>query len=163
MNLNRTSRIAAPPERVAAVLVSEELHLGLERDREGVAEAAFAVVSDAPGGRVFELRSREYRRTLTGAIDRSATVASVTRNTWDASTKTLRWSYESGNSDRIRIAGSYRVEPDGAGTRLVYDVTIDARIPLVGGRVAKYIAGEMETSFREQDRRIERLAKAPAS
>lgn len=167
MQLRRETRFAAPPDRVAAVLCSEELHLTLERAREGVAETAFVVVA-APGGpaaagrTVFELRGREYRRTLTGGIDRRETVASVTRNEYDAAVGTLRWSYQSGNSERIAISGTYRLLPDGDGTRLVHDVTVDVRMPLVGGRVAKYIAGEMEKSLSVQDRLMEKLLTRPA-
>jgi hypothetical protein len=160
MHLRRESRFAAPPETVGAIFCSEALQLPAEREREGVAETSFVVTESTEECLVFELRSREYKRTLTGGLDRSATIASRTRNVWDRGAGTIRWSYESGNSERVTIEGVYRLVPDGpngGATRMAQEISVDVRIPLVGARVAKYILGEMEKSMAQQDRRIETL------
>lgn len=158
MDMTHTSRFDAPPERVADVYCSEEFQLGMERERDGVVETEYVTLRDDAGQRVFELRSREYKRTMTGALDRSGTVAARNHNEYDREAGTIRWRYESGNTDRVDVSGVYRFQPDGdGGTRLVHDVKVDVRIPLVGGRVAKYIAGEMEKSLTEQDRRIAKV------
>lgn len=163
MHLRRESRFAAPPETVGAVFCSEALQLPAEREREGVAEASYVVTESSAERLAFELRSREYKRTLTGGLDRSATIASCTRSVWDRGAGTIRWSYESGNSERITIEGVYHLRPDGPdgpggpATRMVQEVSVEVRMPLVGGRVAKYILGEMEKSMAQQDRRIEKL------
>lgn len=158
MNLTRTSRFDAPHDRVVEVLCSEAFQLSLERKREGVSGTEYVVVERSDARLVFELRSREYKRTMTGGFDRSGTVSSTTRNTYDAAARTLRWTYSSANSERIVLEGTYRFAPDGGGggTRVVHDITIEARIPLVGGRIAKYIAGEMERSLDDQDRDLAR-------
>jgi len=109
---------------------------------------------------VFELRSREYKRTLTGGLDRNATIASCTRNVWDRSAGTIRWSYESGNSERITIEGAYHLisdGPDGSATRMAQEISVEVRMPLVGARVARYILGELEKSMVAQDQRMERM------
>ena len=151
MKLVKRFEVAAPPERVGSALCSEAFNVEAEEEREEVLSTKQVPVEETGRGRVFEVRSTEYKRKKTGGIDRSGTVQSVTRHTWDDSAKTLSWVYQGAGAKWVKVTGVYRLTPSGKGTLVVHDINIDVNIPvpLLGGAVAKLISREFDKA---QDR-----------
>ena len=145
--LTKDFHFARPPERVAEVLRSEAFNVESDESRDDVRSSVYRVIEEDDERVVFEMHSEEYKRTMTGALDRSGWSPAVVRSEWDARKGTLTWDYQgSGMSAKVKLGGVYHVLAEGDGTHLVHDVHIDVSVPLVGGRLAKLVAREFEKS-----------------
>lgn len=159
MNLLESFEVDAHVDRVALALCSEAFNLAAEKEREEVVATRYVVLEQNDAGLQFEVRSTEYKRTKTGRLDKSGTVQSMIHNRYRARDMTLAWDYKGVGSRWVTISGVYRLTPDGGRTRVVHDITIDVHIPLIGGKIARYIAGEFKTAAG----RFERLLKLHTS
>ena len=66
------------------------------------------------------------------------------------SNKTLTWVYGNAKgSSRLELSGVYTLTPLGDQTRLEHEVEINVRIPLIGGRISKFIGKQFEGTFPE--------------
>ena len=146
MKIEHSFSVDFPPDKVAEVLCSEEYNLETERRREGVVSTSFEMVEDGPGGKVFRLLTEEYSRTRTGGLDRSKTVKTIIEHRYDPSDWTLRWLYKkgSGSPSKLHLAGTYTLRAAAGGTKVTHEVEIEVKIPLVGGSIARLIAGEFK-------------------
>lgn len=159
MNVHRRFTIPAPVEAVAVAIGSEAFNLERERGREEVVSSSFHLLEEGAERRVFEVRSVEYRRTKLGGIDRSGTCESTTRNTWDGRARTLSWVYSGGAAPaRMAVSGVYRLIPDGAGTRVEHDVSIEVKVALIGGQISKLAAHEFEKTAPRYEQLLARHA-----
>lgn len=148
MNKTHVYRFNAPPEKVAAVMADIEFHLEMDRTRDDTAETKLGSEERRGDDLTFVMLTKEYIRTKTGKIDRSGTTDGRTRFEWKAGPRTLDWVYTPGQeAGRVDVRGRYRVEPDGSGTRLVHDYTIDIRIPIIGRGIAKIVDREFSKAF----------------
>ena len=148
IRIERTFTIAASIHRVGRALSSEHYSIEWARMREAVQSAHHVVIhGDLEGQLEYEVRYVEYARTTTGTIDRGKTQHAVTRAVWDAEAQTLRWTYTTEASERFRIEGLYRLTDEGDETRVDYQVTIDVRVPLIGGAIAKRVARSYEETL----------------
>ena len=145
MKLRKEFHFDQPPERVSAVLCSAAFNVATDEAREDVRSSSYHLVEESNGDLVFEMRSEEYKRTMTGGIDRSGTSTSVVRNEWNANARTLSWVFRGkGMAAKVQISGVYRVQQEGHGTHLVHDVDVEVSIPLVGRKIAKIVAKEFD-------------------
>ena len=160
MNKTHIYRFSDPVEKVAAIMANPEFHLDMDRTREDIAGTKMLPVQQKGDVAEFTMLTQEYKRSITG-INRSASTEGRTDFRWHPATNTLDWNYISGEEPkRIKVCGQYRVEGDGGGSRLVHDYTIEIKIPLVGGKISKYVAKEFTKSFVTFERKVrEWLAK----
>lgn len=164
MKIVRTIALQAPPDKVAAVLCSEAYNLERERAREEVVSTSFHLVERTPQRTVFELRTTEHGRTMTGAIDPSHTVASVTRNVWNPADQTLSWTYQGGAAPRrMRLDGLYRLRATAAGSTLQHEISIEVKVPLVGESIARVAAREFERTADQYEQILQRHARQAAA
>jgi hypothetical protein len=148
IQIKRTFTIPASVDRVGRALCSEGYSVEGATMREDVESATHAVIRGDLAGRLeYEVRYMEYARTTTGKIDRSKTVHALTRSVWDGGAQTLRWTYTTETSERFRMEGLYRLSARGEETHVDYQVTIDVRVPLIGGKIAKMVAKGYEESL----------------
>jgi hypothetical protein len=156
MKVTQTFALPHPIERVAAVMIDPEFNVALEKLREGVVSSEFKMLRDGDTEKVFELRSREHKRTMTGGIDRSATVESVTTSRFDVARRRLTWDYRGEGGKMMRLGGVYSLAARGESeTVFTHDVSIEVSVPILGKQIAKLIARQFET----RDDRYERLWK----
>jgi hypothetical protein len=144
MRISQSYTVPASLDRVARALCSEGFNIERDKLRDAVVSAELVVVLDSPERLVFELRSREHGRKRTGGLDRSRTVETVTRSEYDRKGQTISWRYHGEGGDRFVLSGMYRLEPDGEGTRLTHEVTIEVSIPLIGKQIAKLVARDVD-------------------
>ncbi len=164
MKIVRTIPLEAPPDKVAEVLCSEAFNLERERAREEVVSASFKLVESTPQRTVFEIHSTEYGRTMTGAIDRSSKVASVTQNVWKPTDQTLSWTYQGGAAPRrMRLGGIYRLTATDAGSTLRHEINIEVKVPLVGESIARLAAREFERTADQYEQILQRHARQAAA
>lgn len=152
MKTTHTYRFAAPPEKVAEVLSSIEFHLEMDRGRDDIASSAIDPPKKIGDIVEFTMRSQEYKRTKTGKLDRSGTEEGRTVFRFNERARTLEWVYTPESwAKQVDVKGIYRIQPEGAGTALVHEYTVDIRIPLIGGQIAKIV----DKAFRESFPRFE--------
>jgi hypothetical protein len=148
-----TSQLSTPWEEVAGALCDEAYAVAADALREGVVRSRFEIVEKADDRSVFRVHSTEYKRKMTGGLDRNATVETVTDHCWSARDRTLTWVYHGEGGDRFHLRGVYRLAPAGPGTRLTHEVTVEVRIPLIGGQIEKHVIA----AFEKPDPRYTRL------
>jgi hypothetical protein len=136
--------VDAPWEKLAAVLCHEGYNIETTKLRDGVVSAKFVVVTTSDDRMVFKTPTTEYKRTMTGAIDRRSTVETSSTSTWDRRARTLTWDHHGQGGGMIKLGGVYRLTPEDDKTRLAHDVTVEVNIPFVGTRIARMIASEFE-------------------
>jgi len=134
--------IDAPPSRCLEVALDVEAYPRWARD---VKQVTVRARDDA--GRPVEV---EFRAAALGRSTRYVLA-------YDHADLPERFAWRLVESDMLRsLDGSYRFEPDGAGTRVTYDLTVDPKIPLPGlikRRAAGLIIG---TALRELKKEVER-------
>lgn len=147
MKIRHEFEIPAPPERVAEVLCSEQYAVERGKLREGVVSTRHERLPGEDGRVAFDVHNEEYRRTMRGKIDRSGTNTSVIHNRWDPAAGVLSWTFGTPGEKKYDVSGAYRLQAAGAGTRLTYELEIGVHVPLVGGKIARMVAAEIEAGL----------------
>lgn len=156
MKVTQSFTLPYPVEKVAEVLIDPAFNVALEELREGVVSSEFRMLRDGATEKTFELRTKEYKRTMTGGLDRSTTVESTTTSRYDPKGRRLTWDYKGEGGGMVRIGGVYSIQPRGeAETAFTHEVSIEVAIPILGKQIAKLIARQFET----HDDRYEKLWK----
>jgi len=136
--------VAASPDRCYAVATDFERYPSWARDVKQV--DVLERDGDGRGAKV------EYRVAGLGQSIRYVLA-------YDFTEAPAAFSWQLVESDKLRrLDGRYGFEPDGSGTRVTYDLTIDVSIPLPGlirRQAARMIMG---TALRELKREVERTA-----
>jgi len=152
MQIAKTFYLDEPPDRVAEVLNSEAFNVASERMRDEFVSTEFIVHEQRADRAVYELRTVEYRRSKTGALLRDTTFTSSNISSWDPAARTLRWVYHGQLGERADFTGVFNIHDHGAGTRLVHEISVEVRIPLLGGTVARAVCRAFERSFPDFER-----------
>jgi hypothetical protein len=148
MDKSHTYRLSSSVEKVAEVLKNTDFHLEMDKGRDDANGSAIANLRPGGANLDFTLVTQEYNRTKTGKIDRSGTTEGRTEFHWDDSARTLAWNYTPGKDPgKIEVRGKYTLKSAGSGSELVHDYTINIRIPLIGGQIAKLVNREFCKSF----------------
>jgi hypothetical protein len=78
------------------------------------------------------------------------------RQVWAADRRSYDWSAEFELSSLVEMTGTCRFTPEGAGTLRTIEATCKVGVPLLGGKIEKYLRGETEEA---QHRSAEALAE----
>lgn len=156
--------IAAPLPAVERALLSEatldELAAALpevgrareeERWQRGrtVFRAARFVARITPPlfGRVIEGDDLEWREEVTWSLDEHA------------GTFRVRPNLAPRRAEVFRCEGTYRLEPDGGGTRRIVEVEIEVDLRVVGPTIERVVEAPLPAHFRVEAEVLERLAR----
>lgn len=162
MNGNVRAHFDQGVEAVFALVTDPDY---LRRRAEAAGEKNVAVQVDRDGSRIKIRIARDIERNLPGFMKKlfSSTNHIIDLQTWDTAgpTKAADWTVEIGGQKRIDLRGRLSLAPAaGGGCDYVEAFSASVGIPLIGGRVEKYVLGETESSMRQQ---IEFLRAALAS
>lgn len=138
----RTTVFEASPEKLLEVLTSGEFQEEQRKLDDAVVDAKFVEITRSDSRLVFELRSTEYERGMTG-LNKKKTVQSATRVDWDLERRESTWTYSSPSYSFFKLSGAHRIEPDNDKARLVSDTTVVVKMPLVGKKVEGMIIDGM--------------------
>ena len=133
------------PEQVAELLCSEEFLVAIEKQREEVVDAVYRLIEKTDDLKVFEIAVTGYKHNKKGDMDKSGTTTNVAEYRWERSTQILSFQYQ--GSGRIIIGGDYHLQPEGTGTQLSLEATVEVKIPVFGTIIASRIKKEMKRSF----------------
>lgn len=145
-------------DRLLEVLTNPDFQVSQRKVDDAVVDARFIEVSRSDDRLVFEVRSTEYERGLTG-LNKKKTFQSVTRNEWDLKHKRARWSYSSPQTDRATIGGSNTIEAAGDRARLIFEAEVEVRVPLVGKKIEQKVAAGLEKGRARYDQLVRELEK----
>jgi|ETNmetMinimDraft_26_1059896.scaffolds.fasta_scaffold15466_3 hypothetical protein len=146
MALHHEMTVSASPDRVAELLCSERYSLTQQKAREDCVDARYEAKGETDTHLEFEVHLVSYAHKRTGKLDRNKTENSTTAYRYDKGTRTLYWQHHGNHGDRVDVHGDTKlVDAGGDRTRIVRDVTIDIRVPVVGRAIAKIV----ETKFRQ--------------
>jgi hypothetical protein len=127
----------------------------LERRAQAMGEKNAVIRIDRDGVRMTIRIERDMERNLPGFMKKvfSPTNHLVDVQVWDTASavKTSDWTVELAGQKRVAIRGRLSLAPGSAGGcdyTEAFGVTVS--IPLIGGRVEKYVLGETESSIRQQ-------------
>lgn len=110
--------IDAPPDRVMAVIADFDSY------PEWTDQITAAEVLDPGEGE----RARQVRFAMdAGAIKDSYTLD----YTWAADDRSVSWTLVKGGIQKAQD-GAYTLEPDGAGTVVTYELSVEVNIPMIG-------------------------------
>jgi carbon monoxide dehydrogenase subunit G len=157
MKIENAFTLAAPPDDVARVFCSEAYYEQESRERQDVQSHTYRKLNETERELAFEIAYQEYRRTKTGRIDRGGTVPTRVSYRYDVPGRVLSWTYQGQGGDRFGISGSYRLQPNGGGTRVLVQADIEVRVPLVGKQIAKLAAREYKKDMPRVERLLSRL------
>lgn len=127
----------------------------LRRRAEAAGEKEIEVKVDRAGGQLTIEIARVIEQSLPGFMKKlfSPRNRLVDRQAWrsEGAAHLSDWTVQLGDGKRIQLRGRLTLAPGAAGgCDYTETFTAEASIPLVGGRVAKYVAGETEASIRRQ-------------
>ncbi|MGF1613504.1 MAG: hypothetical protein ACFCVA_06215 [Gammaproteobacteria bacterium] len=147
-------------ERIAQVLCDPQFNIERDKQRDGVIASAFQMLEERERYKLFELRTTEYRRSMTGALNRRGTVATVTTFRYDSEARTVGWHYSGEAGRLLELSGIYRLQPRDGGTLLAHEVTILVWIPVLGYFLTQLIAQEFEKPAQDYRQLIIEYAEA---
>lgn len=127
----------------------------LRRRAESLGEKNIVIQVDRDGGRLKIRLERDLELNMPAFMKKvfSPTNHLIDILLWDSAgeTKVADWSVAIAGQKRIDLRGRLSLIPSpGGGCDYSEAFTIAVAIPLVGGRVEKYIGGETEASMRQQ-------------
>ena len=143
--LQTDAQMDKSPEKVAALLCSENFLVAVHKQSDEVIDAEYRLIEQTDDRTAFEIAVTGYKHHKNGDIDKSGTNTNVAEYFWERSKQTLSVHYE--GSGRILIDAIYRLQPEATGTRLSYEANIDVKIPVVGERIANGIKKSMQRTF----------------
>ncbi len=147
------------PEELLEAITTPDFQVAQRLNDSAVIDAKFHEVSRSDDKLVFEVRSTEYERGLTG-LNKKKSFESVTRTVWDLENKSSNWTYTSPQTDRATIKGAQRIEPAGENkAKLVAGFTIDVTVPFVGKKIEKAIADGMTKGRAKYDETLRQHLK----
>jgi hypothetical protein len=149
------------PERLLEVLTSSEFQQKQRHLDEAVVEAKFVEISRTEDRLEFELRSTEYERGMTG-LNKKKTISTTTRAVWDLKARKSTWTYSTQAYDRFKLGGANRIEASGGTARYVSEVTVEVKVPLVGGKIEGMIIDGMTKGFQRHDDLVREFLKKSA-
>ena len=143
---------AADVERMFALVTDPDF---LRRRAEALGEKEIAIEVDRGGGELKIQIAREVEQSLPSFMKKlfSGRQRLVDRQAWsrEGSAHVSDWTVQLGEGKRIQLRGRLTLAPGAAGgCEYVEWFSAAASIPLVGGRVEKYVVGETEASIRKQ-------------
>ncbi len=151
-------------EKVAAALCSQAFNLEENNSRDEVISATYTLLERDENHCVFRIDCQEYGRGVSGGLDRRKRATSSATSRWDRTTRTLRWDWQSSETDRIRVQGTYYLNQLPAGTEVRLVHSFQVRIPVIGSSIARLIARDSRKAFPQIQAILNRhsLADPPA-
>ena len=141
-------RLPSPPETAWGELQSAPYSEAVAK--EGGADVQVLDESEKNGARVRRIRVTG-KKPLPGfaqAALGAERLSYVQEETSIPGAYKLRWKVVPDSlPDRVVAEGTYELLPDGDGSIRAIDGTIEVRIPLVGGRIEKALAEELQKSY----------------
>jgi hypothetical protein len=148
MKIAYRHRLPADPATAWAELQSAAYSEAVAK--EGGADVQVIEESEKSGARVRRIRVTG-RRPLPGFAQKALgteRLSYVQEETSIPGAYKLRWKVvPDALPDRVVAEGTYELLSDGDGSIRAIDGTIDVRIPLVGGRIEKALAEELQKSY----------------
>lgn len=143
---------AADVERMFALVTDPDF---LRRRAEALGEKEVQVAVDREGGRLKIQITREVEQSLPSFMKKlfSGRQRLIDRQSWDrdGAAHHSDWTVQIGEGKRLQLRGRLTLAPGAAGgCDYVEAFSVSASIPLVGGRVEKFVLGETEASIRKQ-------------
>jgi hypothetical protein len=148
MKIAYRHRLPADPATAWAELQSTAY--GEAVAKEGGADVQVLEESEKDGARMRRLRVTG-KRPLPGFAQAALGTERLTYVQIETSVPgafKLRWKVVPDTlADRVVAEGTYELLPDGNGSVRAIDGTIEVRVPLVGGRIEKALAEELQKSY----------------
>jgi hypothetical protein len=148
MKISYRHRLPADPATAWAELQSAAYSEAVAK--EGGADVQLLEESEKDGARVRRLRVTG-KRPLPGFAQAALgmeRLSYVQQETSVPGAHKLRWKVVPDKlADRVLAEGTYELLPDADGSVRAIEGTIDVRIPLVGGRIEKALAEELQKSY----------------
>ena len=141
----------ADVERMFALVTDPDF---LRRRAEALGELEVDVTVDRDGGQLKIQITREVEQSLPSFMKKlySGRQRLVDRQAWgrDGAAHISDWTVQLGDGKRIQLRGRLTLAPAAGGCDYIEAFSATASIPLVGGRVEKYVLGQTEASIRKQ-------------
>ncbi len=148
MALHHEMTVPATPDRVAELLCSERYSMTQQKAREDCVDARYEAKGETDDRIEFDVHLVSYAHKKTGKLDRSKTENSTTTYRYDKATRTLHWKHHGSHGDRVDVHGDTKLVAAGAdSTRIIRDVTIDIRIPVIGRAISRIVEAKFRQSF----------------
>jgi hypothetical protein len=155
MELRIEHRIDAPIDDVVRASMEDAFDQRLTQ-LPNVAERTVTTFDRRPDGSIHRVVRYRFAGPLPAPVLRAiggSTISWDEEGTFDPESNA--WRYEIHPhvmKGRFKCAGRYAFVPDGEATTRLVDADIRVSIPLVGGRVAKFIADGMKDTFNAEAR-----------
>ena len=149
MKFDIKARYPAPSEVVLKMFMDKEFHakklvvLGIQKSR---------VIEHAAAGDDFRIKvERKVPLNAPGMIKKfiPAEATVVSEEKWNRAKKTGSVKVEPAGVP-VEIRCTARFADDAQGCTVIYAFEVNARVPLVGGALEKFIASDMESKFAEE-------------
>ena len=140
-------------------IMTDPAYIEKAEKAQGALEVTIKELSRSEQAMVNEVKAKVYSRGLTG-IDKSKTETNQTTNEWDLSARKAKWTLSTTHSDRVRVWGAVRIEASGEQADLIPEVNVEVKIPLLGGKIEKYVGKEIEKSWPRYEQTIRDFIKA---
>lgn len=148
-SFEKHAQLGERPEQVLVALTDPAFEIAQQELQATTRSVEVVELSRSEERLVYEIRTTEYGRTLTGGINRGATHLTTTRMEWDLAARVGSWTYKVGGefADRVQVWGETRVTPEGEGARYSFRFNAKVRMPLIGGKIEGMILAEMEKTW----------------
>lgn len=157
-HFKQTIDVKATPQKLLDTLIDKDFQVAREK-AQGSLGVKVKDISRTDDKYVYEVQSTEYAKGITG-IDKSKTELVRTTYTWDLKKKSCTWTYHSEHGDRIKVYGALAVLEAGENSKLLDELTVEVKIPLVGKKIETKIAEGIEAGFPKYEKVVKEFAES---
>ncbi|MBU1538041.1 DUF2505 domain-containing protein [Myxococcota bacterium] len=94
----------------------------------------------------FNVTTTDYERGITG-VNKKKTEQTLYAYKWDLKTRSATWHMTHPMGSKVNINGTVKIIDKGERSELQNSMSIEIKIPLVGGKVEKMIVSEIESGW----------------
>ena len=152
-----TATYDVPPEALARMFANPDFHV---RKLEEAGITRYEILNHEVNGDDVSIKvSRHVPLDAPRAVRKviPAEVNSISNERWNA--KTLRGNVSTETGIPVEISCSALISAQGSGCVVHYDWEIKAKVPLIGGALEKFIAGDMEKRMAHEAEAASRVVK----
>lgn len=157
MTIKHTMTVPYPIEEVAELLCSDRYAQETQRVREDILDVRHQVLSDTDDEKTYQVCCTTYRRTKMGTLDKKSREESEVHFRFDKKAHVLHWRREGEQGKRVIANGVTRLTPKDGGTQIDREVTLQIKIPLIGGTIQKVVEREFRKAYKRQESQIRSL------
>jgi Protein of unknown function (DUF2505) len=145
--------------KLLEILISEDFENDKNVKANGTLKSEYKLISKSDSEMEYSSISTDYERTKIGGINKSKTEETHYNYKWNLTAKTCKWTMKHPMGKKIMVSGSLNVVDSGDKCELDNNMSIEIKIPFIGGTIEKKILKEIKSGWPKYEALVNEYVK----